>query len=213
MSTRTRRCHSAASSGRYGNLLDQMQRTLIGVTRDGGTVYKNHADLRSGKTTGHSTSVGSATSGHKVISVSSGVRMRMKPLQAPSGRLEHFYHGLHVPKRNVPWSEFTEHTIVPFNHRNPQYCSDMSRHTTVNRCLGLDGVPDMSIPHVADKYRKVASDFFNKTVYRDNAHEQSYRNKLRERIGTDLDIKRVAFKSAVMADYHDRVNGKVCHVT
>ncbi len=213
MSTRTRRCHSAASSGRYGSLLDQMQRTLIGVTRDGGAVYKYHADLKSAKTTGHSTSAGSVPSGHKLISITDGIRMRMKSLQAPSGRLEYFYHGLHVPKRNVPWSEFTEHTTVPFGHGNPQFYSDISRHTTVNRCLGIDGMPDMSIPHVADKYRKVAGELFNKTVYRDNALQQSHRNKLRERIGADLDMKRVAFKSAAIEDYHDRVNGKVCHVT
>jgi hypothetical protein len=190
-----------------------MQRTLIGVTRDGGTVYKNYADLKSAKTTSHSTSAGSVPSAHKLISVSEGIQMRMKSLEAPSGRLEYFYHGLHVPKRNVPWSEITEHTTVPFSHMNPQYFSDISRHTTVNRCLGIDGVPDMSIAHVADKYRKVAGELFNKTVYRDNAVQQSHRNKLRERIAADLDMKRVAFKSAALEDYHDRVNGKVCHVT
>ena len=214
MSHRTRRCISASSTGRYGSLLDQMQRSVVGVTRDGGTVYKGYMDLHTSTTTGKSASSTSLGSGYKVVSVAGAIRARMNSLRGPSGRLDCFYRDLNVPKRNVPWSEYTEHTTVPINvNSNPQYLSDRSRHTTVNRAMGVNSVPDLSIPHVADKFRREASDHFKKAGFREFANQQVTRNKLRERAGAELDQRRVAFKTAVLSDYCDRVNGRFCHVT
>ena len=203
----TRRCYSATPSG---NLLDQMQRTIVGVTRDGGTVYKNHATIRTASTTGSSSAI---PSGLRVWSVTDAIQAKMRSFRGPSGRLEHFHHGLSVPMRNIPWVEETDHTVVPSNHKNPQYFSDRSRHTTINRALSLGSVPDISVAHVADQLRRDLSRNYNKTCFREASHQQSHRNKARERIGADLDFKRVAYKAACIADYHSRVNSKVCHVT
>lgn len=202
----TRRCYSATPSG---NLLDQMQRTLIGVTRDGGSVYKNHATLRTASTTSKSSSI---PSGLRVLSVTDAIQAKMKSLRAPSGRLDHFHHGLTVPMRNVPWIEETSHTVVPSQRMNPHYYSDRSRHTTVNRALSVGSVPDMSIPHIADQFRRDITRNYNKTEFRQASRNQSERNKARERISADLDLRRVAYKSACISDYHNRVGRKVCHV-
>jgi hypothetical protein len=207
----TRRCHSAVSSATPGNLLDQIQRTLVGVTRDGGAVYKNHNPLMTASTTSKSTST--LPSGMRVVSVLDSIQAKKNSLRAPSGRLDNFYRGLAVPMRNVPWVEDTTDTVVPGKHRNPQYYSDRSRHTTVNRALSINSVPDLSVPHVADKLRSQARRDFNKNAFRELSRQQSQRNRLRERISSDLDFRRVAFKSACIADYHDRVKGKVCHVS
>ena len=166
-------------------------------------MYKKHNPLLTASTTSKSTST--IPSGMRVVSVIDSIQAKLKSLRAPSGRLDHFYHGLSVPMRNVPWTEETSDTVVPGKHGNPQYLSDRSRHTTVNRALSINSVPDMSIPHVADNYRKQAKQNFKKSAYREVSRQQSQRNRVRERISSDLDFRRVAFKSACIADYHDRV--------
>ena len=194
--------------------MDQMQRSVVGVTRDGGTVYKSYMDLNTSTTTGKSAASTSLGSGYKLISVADAIQARISSLRGPSGRLDYFYRDLNAPKRNVPWSEYTEHTTVPINvNCNPHYLSNRSRHTTVNRAMSVNSVPDLSIPHVADKFRREASDHFKKTGFRELANQQVTRNKLRERAGAEIDQRRVAYKTAVLTDYCDRVNGRFCHVT
>jgi hypothetical protein len=188
-----------------------MERTLVGVTRDGGTVYRSHAALGTSTTTSKSQS-STLPSGLRVVSVFESIHANKKLLQAPSGRLDHFYHGLEVPMRNVPWKEETNHTVVPSGRLNPQYCSDRSRYATISRMLSVDGVPDVSIPHVADRVKRDASRISRNSAFHSLYREQSQRNRACEKKNEELDFKRVAYRSACIADYHDRVKGKVCHV-
>ena len=211
MSLRTRRCFSAVSSNR-GNMLDRMQRTIIGVTRDGGTVYKDHNVVSSASTTSKSSSTSTVASGHRVISVTDAIQARINSLRAPSGRLDNLYHGLRIPSRVAPWADDTRHTVEPHEFRNPQYMSDRTRHTTVNRAMSVNACGDLSIPHVADKQRRYASRRFNISTYRKFSRGQDIRANLREDISRELDMRRVAYKTACVADYHDRVGGKYCHV-
>ena len=212
MPLRTRRCLSAVSSKR-GSLLDQMQRTIIGVTRDGGTVYKNHNPLISASTTSKSSSKSTVDSGHRVVKVTDAIQAGIAPFRAASGRLDNLYRGLRVPWRMAPWNEDTRHTVEPNNHMNPQYMSDRSRHTTVNRALSVGAGPDGSIPQVIDKAKRDAFRNFNASTYRHFSKEQCARSHEREEIARDLDMRRVAYKTACVSDYHDRVGGRYCHVT
>lgn len=201
-----------SASGRGGTFLDQMQRTIIGVTRDGGTVYKHHSSLNTSTTSGKSTSHSNIASGMRVVSIPDAVESRIKSLRAPSERLDRLYHGLAVPMRNVPWTEDNRHTVEPFGQANPQYLTDRARHTTMSRALSVGAFPDMSVPQIADRFNKCMKSQFNHTKYRERSREVTARAKRRNYAGDDLDLRRVAYKSAFIRDYYQRVNGKFCHV-
>jgi len=200
------------NSKRNFGLLDQMQRTIIGVTRDGGTVYKNHAALKTSSTTSKSTSQSQLDSGLRVVSIQDAIGSRIASLRAPSGRLDRFYHGLTVPMRNAPWMEDNRLTVEPLCAGNSQYLTDRGRHTTMNRAQSLGAFPDMSVPQVADRFNKQTNSNFNKTKYRERCREVEARAKRRNNVSDELDFRRVAHKSAFLRDYYDRVNGKYCHV-
>ena len=190
------------------SFLDQLQRTIVGVTRDGGTVYKSHAELMSPSTTGRS----SLPSGHRVVSITDAIQNNTNSLRARSGRLDAFYHGLNVPKRNLPWADDTRYITEPFDYVNPHYLTDRGRHTTVNRATSVGASPDWSIPQVMDRYRKDCKDDFQRTLAQRRSQLVDGAAKHRENAYEALDLRRVAYRSANIADYHERDNGRVCHV-
>lgn len=207
------RHHNLSShSNRNPILLDQMQRTIIGLTRDSGTVWKNHIDLNTSTTSSKSTSQSNIASGMRVVSIHDAVGAGMKSLRAPSWRVDRFYKGLTVPMRNLPWMEDNRETVEPFSVDNPQYLTDRARHTTMNRAQSVGAFPDMSVPQVADRFNKSMKNDFKQTKYRERCRELEARAKRRNHACDDLDLRRVAYKSAFLRDYYDRVNGKYCHV-
>ena len=194
-----------ALSGTDGSFLDQLQRTIIGVTRNGGTVYKNHY-AESVSTTGRS-----LDSGNRVMNIMDAVEMGVKGYRAPTGRLDQFFHDLVIPHRNVPWFEDTRRTVEPARSSdgclNSHHLSDRARHTTSS--LNTFNQPtDSNIPQVADKLQKQKRSQFSKSQYRDlsrGAQEMEGR-------AHQQDLERVAFATASLKDYHNRVNRPMCHV-
>lgn len=190
------------------SFLDQLERVIVGVSREGGTAYKAYTDLATPSTSTKS----DIPSGQRIVSVADAMKAKIDSIRPCSGRLDAFYHGLSVPKRSLPWADSTWHTVEAFPGNNPQYLTDRGRHTTMNRILGLYGHQDISVAHMADRYNKQAREDAVFHRLRTRAASLDRLAQQRERASDELDLRRIAFASANLVDYHDRVGGKVCHV-
>lgn len=178
------------------NFLDQMQRTIVGVKRGGGTAYRKVHPLRSA-----SSARSEATTASSFMSITGAIQANVFPIRAPSGRLTNLYEGLVVPQRNLPWEDYTKHTVQPCEWLpdNPQLMSDSTRHFTTSMMM-------------QDTVSRIREELKKPPVSVRMSHEALTRAAQKEMVAEDLDLRRVAFKSAALMDYHDRVGRKYCHV-
>jgi hypothetical protein len=190
-------------------LLDQIQRTVVGVKRGGGTVYRNNTSETASQVSTRSTSTATST-----LSITGAIQGKMQSLRASSGRLNNFYDGLTVPHRNLPWDEDTSHTVqpLPWIGNNPQVMSDRGRHTTTKKGFEIGAFRDLAVPQFEDKERRRQLEEYKRTTYRDNREYSSKMASAREKAANELDLRRTAYSSASIMDYHNRVGRPFCHV-
>lgn len=195
-------------SGSESSFLDQIERTIVGVRRGGGTVYRKVEPSYG------STARSQSTTTSSVVSITGAIQRNMRTFRPSSGRLDNFYDDLVVPRRNLPWEEYTKHTVQPCEWipGNPQVMTDRVRHISTNMAFATDGILDQSLPIREDKVHRDRREMFNRSLYRSNSIEASQLKSKRERLADELDRRRIAYKSASIMDYHDRVGGKYCHV-
>ena len=190
------------------SFLDQIERTIVGVRRGGGTVYRklNPRD--------EFTSRSQSTTTSSVMSITGAIQDKMRTYRPVSGRLDNFYDDLVVPRRNLPWEDFTKHTVQPCEwiSENPQVMTDRARHISTNMAFGITGPGAVYLPMQQDKASRDRREMFNRSLYRSNSIAASRLASQREIVADDLDQRRLAYKSASIMDYHDRVGGKYCHV-
>jgi len=195
-------------SEKQPSFLDQLSRTIVGVKRGGGTVYRQ-VDPQNGCTTRSQ-----STTTSSILSITGAIQGQMRTFRPRSGRLDNLYDGLVVPHRNLPWEDYTRHTVqpCPWIPGNPQIMTDRARHITTSMAFGTDFVCDPSLPIREDKVARDRRELFNRTMYRSNSVEASRLASQRDKVADELDQRRLAYKSASIMDYHDRVGGKYCHV-
>ena len=191
------------------SFLDQIQRTLIGVSQDGGTVYVPKSYPLSASTTGRSSAVPSS---RRVLSVTDAIHAKMDTFRPSSGKLNHFYHGLEVPMRNLPWYEETRHTVEPFDGNNPQYLTDRRRIRSFSRSCSIGSAFDPDLPHNADKLITALRQNHSISRLRTLNQNQAELLKSREIEFDQRDLRRIESKSRAISAYHEKVNAKVCHV-
>lgn len=186
------------------SILDQIQRRFIGVSREAGSEYLSM----------RGTGRRQIASTRRVMSVSEAIKENMKELRAPTGRLSAFYNNLNVPMRNVPWYEDTRYVTEPLSYlpNNPSFMNDSERVKTLNESMGINSMPDLSVPHVFDKIKKNQIREFNKNRIR-NRNELINKLKIeKQKKFIENDEQRVAYSTAQLIDYHDRLGSRICHV-
>ncbi len=169
-----------------GSLLDQIQRTLVGVSEGGGAVYKNHLlSPRSASTTGRST-------GRRILSVGEAVARGVADLRPPTGRLGSLFQGLTMPKRNLPWDEDNRYVTEPAEWlpHNPQVMSDRTRHRTLYRSMSLPGFRAGGRSQGSHKRGFVGVE---------KLHAQ------RNRLYDQFEEERLAYKAAKVQDYNSLI--------
>lgn len=165
------------------SFLDQLQRTIVGVSREGGTVYKNHYE-----------STGRSTTDRSFRDISDVICSGVDKFRPPVGAVDHFYHNLLIPHRNVPWYEDNRHTVEPASW------------------IPLNAQSVTQYPFDEDRMRRLAHREFRNTICRQHSAGVDSRARVLEEKIRETDMNRVCFKSAQIADYHQRLQRPICHV-
>lgn len=181
------RCMSHSDS----SFLNQMQRTIVGVTREGGTVYKSHYAETARSSRSLSTASSDRSTGNRVRDICEAINSGIDKFRPSTGRLDCFYRNLHVPHRNLPWHEDTRHTVEPLIS-----CDRFDRSGSIA---------------MSDRRRQLANQQYRNTMYRDQGNEVLLKAKEKESNSFAKDLNRIAFKSKNISDYYQRVNRPMCH--
>jgi hypothetical protein len=172
-------------------------------------VHLSHEAPLSASTTGRSSGL---PSGRRILSVGEAINSKMETLRGKSARLDHFYRGLDIPMRNLPWDEDTRHTVEPFPFNNPHYLTERRRVQSFSRSCSIGADTDLDIPHNADRLRNTLKR--DQSISRLKALNASLSDisRAREAESYERDFQRIQHKSRAISAYHQRVNGRVCHV-
>ena len=191
----------------HNSILDQMHRTIVGVRRGGGTVY------RTVRPTEGSSSRSVSTTTSSIVSITGAIQDHMRSFRAPSDRLDYRYNGLIAPRRHLPWEDYTKHTVQPCEWipGNPQVMSDSVRHLTTSMYFRDSGMRESSLSTRKDSCLQQRPDL-RRSSRTATVVDATHLASQRERVADELDQRRVAYKSACIMDYHNRVGGKYCHI-
>lgn len=100
----------------------------------------------------------------------------------------------------------TRHVTEPIAHSSiASYCCESDRFKTMNSSTTVFSVPDLSLPHVAEKLRKNASSEFRVERRRARQAEMEGRKLASEAAGYEFEEKRIARKARSQLNYERRV--------